>query len=395
MSFLRNSAPILVRYAVKEAVDAAADQIRLRAPVNTTSAQVRPIKTAINKIPEIINTPKKPTVTKPAGPTVTKPAGSDHDAIDELITEIFSPTTPPSDEEIETDSELDSPITPIAIDSKQEEENIEPTINLHELRRDRSFLINSISHYLEFICSKNGGLMVKDQRYHLDPEFYRETAKEPEIRKLINILTWNCALDESILLGMLTLIHHYCQNKTEHYLNYLNVQRIVITSLLISYKNLHCEDTFANVDFALFTGLDLKELNTLERKFLAAIDYQFKFTAKDLTKTVAFLKTLSNVSDSQYDINEAFFNDLLTVSSPFIKKAVDAYFYLLPEDKAELQVSLRDVKHGIDIAKMFDNAILAEELTKAHALVSKSLEKIIAEENRQASITQKTSRTPS
>lgn len=426
MSHLRVFAPTSVNHAVEEAKTAAATQLRYRAPLNTSPAQIRTttslvLETILEEVTEKIETPIPHTASlvtsdhkeSPTTPRVevvhsetpvdeeeipeeTETAVDEKEIPEEIETEPDTPVTPLvyEDEEYETPEEIETgpdsrPSTPVIIEPDTEEkESKESSIDLQEVRSNRTIIINALSYSLHYLCKENTiyhkgedkeedkgndiRIEAKDFNYQLDPEFYFERTTVPNLTNLLNHLAWSCALEETTLLTMLILIHQYCKGKTIEYLNYNNVERLIITALLVAHKNIQ-DLQFDNIDFVDVTHLKIKELNTLEKKFLAGIEYKFTASPKDLLEQFTFFKSCPKVNSSQYDDLESLFNDLLTKPTDAIDKILASYFQLLPEETAELKSYEHRLRHGMLVTKCLDHDILNAKLKKIHKKITQEL----------------------
>lgn len=142
------------------------------------------------------------------------------------------------------------------------------TNNYTLMRNLKCSLTKTISNLLTSICTENGTR--KQNNPLLEPFIVAKT--NTTIKTYLSHLAKYCQFEPPTLIAMLILIDRLCKTHSFR-LNFSNVHKIILSSLVISIK-FNEDEYFDNKFYAEVGGVTLNELNDLEYYFLKLIDFK-------------------------------------------------------------------------------------------------------------------------
>ena len=134
----------------------------------------------------------------------------------------------------------------------------------------RNKIINIISNLLNKICEQSPKKL-KENENEITKPFLSKTIPSISIKNFFERICNLTKIENSTLILILIYIDRICEfNEIE--LNYFNIHKLIIASLIISIK--YNEDFFySNKIYAKICGISREEINKLEIEFLKLLEF--------------------------------------------------------------------------------------------------------------------------
>ena len=167
---------------------------------------------------------------------------------------------------------------------KEDQEQSDEETEISNMDLDQSFDNNfSIIQYFSFtlndyIIQNEKKKVQKNSSHYYDSDFSCKTIPNISIEDYLKRIIKYTQLEESTLIIALIYIDRILENKNFKLSKY-NVFRVLLSAILIAIKY-NEDEIYDNSCFAEIFGLNIKELNKLESKFLELIDFKL-FTSNE------------------------------------------------------------------------------------------------------------------
>ena len=111
--------------------------------------------------------------------------------------------------------------------------------------------------------------------------FYCVVKSEIDIYSYLYRIVKHCYCTQADLIASLILVDRLCSYKKKLKVNYLNVHRLILVSILIAFKYNHDGYYIINPYFKKAGGVSLQELNRIELEFVFLLSFDL-FTSHDV-----------------------------------------------------------------------------------------------------------------
>ena len=131
-------------------------------------------------------------------------------------------------------------------------------------------IINTISNLLKNICVQSSKKLIENEN-EIIKSFLSKKIPSISIKNFLERICNLTKIENSTLILVLIYIDRICEfNEIE--LNYFNIHKLIIASLIISIK--YNEDFFySNKIYAKICGISREEINKLEIEFLKLLEF--------------------------------------------------------------------------------------------------------------------------
>ena len=131
-------------------------------------------------------------------------------------------------------------------------------------------IINTISNLLKNICDQSSKKLIENEN-EIIKSFLSKKIPSISIKNFFERICNLTKIENSTLILILIYIDRICEfNEIE--LNYFNIHKLIIASLIISIK--YNEDFFySNKIYAKICGISREEINKLEIEFLKLLEF--------------------------------------------------------------------------------------------------------------------------
>jgi hypothetical protein len=130
--------------------------------------------------------------------------------------------------------------------------------------------LNTMADLLTDICEESS--KDKDTNNKYIKPFLSKKIPSISIKQYLERLLSHTKMEISTLILILIYIDKICRNNNFR-LNYFNIHKLIITSMLVSIKY-NEDEYFSNKFYAKVGGISVKDLDFLEYVFLTLIDFQ-------------------------------------------------------------------------------------------------------------------------